>query len=459
MISLILISLILLCVSSLVVLSISNKDVLRTIDITNSIIKIKTDIKIINILKNDKEYIISYPTSIANKLAYIAVNYNKKNILSNPIGSSNNNITSYSIKLDAIDNIKEPLSLSIETVFTNILEPYPTEIKQLDNQYVKASETLYFFSPYTTDNQKTVIKLPENQDKVESYTKFPPSSLKGKTLTYGPYNDVKPFDDTMISVHYMNHNKFAKFSTVYREVEVSHWGNVAFEDVYELKHFGAKLKGGFSRFDYQMRRQGQQQSHSFRNLIATLPSEANNIYYRDQIGNISTSDIRDGPDGQLELEIETRFPLFGGWQTQFYIGYSLPTESCLSVLSDGRLRLNFNFFPPFEDVFVDDMEIKVVLPEGSKDIIVDVPYTVEQDRTTRYTYLDSKFNGGRPVITLKAKNIVEEHDKQVTITYSFSKSRMIVEPLMLILTFFAFFVICSIVTRIDTSSSKKEKKE
>lgn len=30
-------------------------------------------------------------------------------------------------------------------------------------------------------------------------------------------------------------------------------------------------------------------------------------------------------DGELEMEIETRFPMFGGWQTQFYIGYSIPT--------------------------------------------------------------------------------------------------------------------------------------
>ena len=438
-----------------VVLSLTNKEVTRTIDLTNSIIKVKYDVKVVNV-KNDKEYILSYPSNIASKIAYISVNNN--NIVYSSSGSSSN-VTTYSIKLDDIKSTKEPLQLTIETVFTNILEPYPSEIKQLDNQYVKASDTLYFYSQYTTDTQKTIIKLPESQDKVESYTKFPPSSLKGKTLTYGPYNDVKPYDDTTFTVHYMNHNKFAKFSTVSREIEVSHWGNVAFEDVYELKHFGAKLKGGFSRFDYQMRRQGQQQSHSFRSLIATLPSEANNIYYRDQIGNISTSDIRDGHDGQIELEIETRFPLFGGWQTQFYIGYSLPTESCLSVLSDGRLRLSFDFFPPFEDIFVDEMEIKVVLPEGSTDIIVNVPYTVEQDRTTRYTYLDSNFNGGRPVINLKAKNIVEEHDKQVTITYSFSKSRMIVEPLMLILTFFAFFILCSIMARIDTGMGKKEKKE
>jgi Ribophorin I len=36
-------------------------------------------------------------------------------------------------------------------------------------------------------------------------------------------------------------------------------------------------------------------------------------------GNISTSDMR-LEDDEWELEVQTRFPMFGGWQTQFYIG-------------------------------------------------------------------------------------------------------------------------------------------
>lgn len=102
-------------------------------------------------------------------------------------------------------------------------------------------------------------------------------------------------------VHYTNNYPFAKFSSLTREIEVSHWGNIAIEELYELKHAGAKLKGGFSRFDYQMKKAAQ--SPSFRSLIASLPATANNIYYRDQIGNISTSDIRIDADGDIELEV------------------------------------------------------------------------------------------------------------------------------------------------------------
>ena len=81
----------------------------------------------------------------------------------------------------------------------------------------------------------------------------------------------------------------------------------------------------------------------------------------------------------------------------------------------GRHSLKFDFFTIFEDVWVEDAEIKVVLPEGCRDVKVEVPYPVETTWTKRYTYLDSLLNGGRSVLTLKTANIVEEHDKKITI--------------------------------------------
>lgn len=184
-------------------------------------------------------------------------------------------------------------------------------------------------------------------------------------------------------VHYLNNFPFAKFSTMTKELEVSHWGNIAVEEVYELQHAGAKLKGGFSRIDYQMIRSGPGASPSFRSLVTTLPAQASNIYYRDQIGNISTSEMRKHSDGEIELELMTRFPIFGGWKTQFYLGYSIPTENSLTIDAAERFNLKFDFFTAFDNVWVEDMEVKVVLPEGCEDIKVNVPYTVEQSSARR----------------------------------------------------------------------------
>ena len=66
-------------------------------------------------------------------------------------------------------------------------------------------------------------------------------------------------------------------------------------------------------------------SSSFRVLYAALPRLANGIYYRDQIGNISSSMVRNTENG-VDLTLETRFPIFGGWKTTFYIGYNVPIQ-------------------------------------------------------------------------------------------------------------------------------------
>jgi hypothetical protein len=53
---------------------------------------------------------------------------------------------------------------------------------------------------------------------------------------------------------------------------------------------------------------------------------------------------------------------------------------------------------------------------------------------------------------------VPEHDKQVHISYTFAKQRIYVEPLMLVATFFVFFVISSLLSRTGSSSVRKDKK-
>lgn len=64
---------------------------------------------------------------------------------------------------------------------------------------------------------------------------------------------------------------------------------------------------------------------------------------------------------QSELEIEPRYPLFGGWRATFVIGYGLPLEDFLFESSDGRRYLNFTFGCPLVETVVDKLTIKVSL--------------------------------------------------------------------------------------------------
>ena len=72
-------------------------------------------------------------------------------------------------------------------------------------------------------------------------------------------------------------------SNLDRKIEVSPWtGVVRIEDTVELYHSGARLKGAFSRYEYQ--KDNLNGISSIKSLRARLPRSAHNIFYRDEIG-------------------------------------------------------------------------------------------------------------------------------------------------------------------------------
>ena len=52
-------------------------------------------------------------------------------------------------------------------------------------------------------------------------------------------------------MHYENHSPFLTVTRLERWLEVSHWGNIAVEETLDVLHTGARLKGPFSRYDFQ----------------------------------------------------------------------------------------------------------------------------------------------------------------------------------------------------------------
>jgi oligosaccharyltransferase complex subunit alpha (ribophorin I) len=83
-------------------------------------------------------------------------------------------------------------------------------------------------------------------------------------------------------------------------------------------------------------------------------------------------------------------------------------------MSSGRRHLEIPFSTPLEDVHVDDLEVRVVLPEGSARIVSELPFDVDKSTETKYSYLDTT---GRPVLVFKKKNVVPEHNVNLIVDY------------------------------------------
>jgi oligosaccharyltransferase complex subunit alpha (ribophorin I) len=103
-----------------------------------------------------------------------------------------------------------------------------------------------------------------------------------------------------------------------------------------------------------------------RELILNLPVHASDIYYRDEIGNVSTSRLSYERDKTV-LKLKTRYPLFGGWNYTWHHGYNVPLGDFVRYNSEsGRYILNIPFINLFPQVIYDKVQVRIVLPEDAR---------------------------------------------------------------------------------------------
>ncbi|XP_057469057.1 dolichyl-diphosphooligosaccharide--protein glycosyltransferase subunit 1A-like [Actinidia eriantha] len=452
-----LLSIAVLCAPCLSDLVLSKVD--RRIDLTSQIVRFTSTLKVENIGSDPvSEVLLPFPDHQAKNIAYLAATTNegkgktKGFTTSLPVEVVHPKgmppaMTWYSVSLPKGLGQGESLTLDVLAVFTHALRPFPEKIPQDQPQRVAFQDSAYYLSPYVVKVQLLSVKLPPGT-KLESHTKLEKTEVSGSEIKYGPYENLPSFSYSPIVVHFENNQPFAVAQELVREIEISHWGNVQVTEHYNLIHGGSQLMGEFSRLEYQARPQIRGAS-AFRHLVAKLPPRAHSVYYRDEIGNISTSHLW-GDSRKTQLEIEPRYPMFGGWKTAFTIGYGLPLKDFL-FQSEGKRFLNISFGSPIKDLVIDCLIVKVVLPEGSKDVSGSVPFPVKQWHETKFSHLDMV---GRPVVVLEKMNVVQEHNQQFQVYYKFNNLSLLREPLMLISGFFFLFIACIVYMHADLTISK-----
>jgi oligosaccharyltransferase complex subunit alpha (ribophorin I) len=454
-------SVLLLFISRSVVLSLPELQIVnaeRRIDLNSHIVRVYLTLKVENTgLSPASEVLLAFPPAQVEHIALLkaaaAIGKKRKkthlplDVDQVDLPDAPNGTKFFSIALVNPLSTGESLTLEVFYVLTRTLEPYPVEISQSESQLVYYHESAFVLSPYHIKQQTTFFKAPSSR--FESFTRVEPTSHASTELKYGPYEDRQPYTFSPIIIHFENNKPFAIVEELVREVEISHWGSIQVTESYNLVHAGARHKGVFSRVEYQSR-PGMSGASSFKSLIAKLPPRVHSVYYRDGIGNISSSHLRID-SRKSELEIEPRYPLFGGWKATFTIGYGLPLQDFLFESADGKRYLNFTFGCPLVETVVDKLTIKVVLPEGSKNPSAVVPFTFEQHTEVKYSYLDIV---GRTVVVLEKNNVVPEHNSPFQVYYDFHPMFMLAEPLMLTSVFFLLFISCVAYLHMDISIRK-----
>jgi len=423
----------------------------RTIDLTSQLAKISTVITLEN--KGDSpvnEFLVGFQENEVKHLAFLEISDKADDEVKLTHAAAEAGSGLFKVSLLSPLTKDDSTSVIVEVVLTHFLKPYPAKIAQSEKQQILFTGNLYFYSPYLVKSQKTIVKL--SSSTIESHTKHKPVSVSDNVITYGPYKDVSPLQSQELKVHYENNSPFLIVNDMLRWIEVSHWGNVAVEETYHMTHMGAQLKGHFSRYDYQ-----RSPAHAaIKSFKTVLPAAARDVYYRDEIGNISTSNMLSQHDS-VEVEIRPRFPLFGGWRTKYYLGYNVPAYQYLYNKGDKYILKMRVIDHVFDEFVVDKLTLKIVLPEGCADIKVKTPFGLTKDKQEIHkTYLDTV---GRPVVVLSKSNLVEGHIQDLEVHYTFKKIQLLQEPLLCVAAFYILFITVICIVRLDFSITKDAAKE
>jgi oligosaccharyltransferase complex subunit alpha (ribophorin I) len=125
-------------------------------------------------------------------------------------------------------------------------------------------------------------------------------------------------------------------------------------------------------------------------LSIVLPPSVHSPYFYDIVGNVSTSRFRPSRAPSFTphqaklpsqrkakpaaastslLELTPRYPLMGGWNYTFTIGYDAPLSDYVKVKKGAQGKeyvLAVPFLTPVKDVAVDIVTLTIRLPEGAR---------------------------------------------------------------------------------------------
>lgn len=428
-----------------------NEKVMAIIDISSQLVKVSERVTILNERSEPAtSYIYIVDPLRKDNLSYIeAVDDRENSLYVNKVTTNDSSVRfeilfHNSLSPDTTDTI------DVHTVFINCLQTYPKSVKQHEKHLVVFTFNVYYYSLYFTELQTLVLNagpIDVNTLAGETY-RLANTSKDG--LQYGPFYDKKPKAIYHTSIHYETNSPFLVVDRLNRFIQISHWGYIKIWDEVSLKHNGPKFTGPFKRLA-----DNNKQDTRIESFVASLPEDAFDIYMKDEIGLISSFSVHNNNPNSLDVHIKPRFVLYGGWKTQFEIGYSLAIKYYVSY--DKTNRNLFNMFIPlvnrlYKNMFIRQAKLNVILPEGAKYQDINPYYELENNTQTKYCYFMDVTC--REVVSFEVHNLVDHHSTtNFQVTYSFSQIHLFTKPLVLSAFMYSLFILFLLYIRLAPNSS------
>ncbi|KAG6854790.1 hypothetical protein C0991_001217 [Blastosporella zonata] len=463
--------------------SFENTAIVRAIELGGAVVHVTTTYAIKATKPGAKVYTIAFGPEEKRKTSWLDVRVKGQQAslpTSNHIFDSNQNYHLVDVTLDKPLALNTTLNLVVESHQTHATVPWPAEASQKEDQALKYQTDLFILSPYRTAVQRTKIKAvtpriisfttPEG---VEDFTSDPPATKQGAAVTFGPYNNVPSSANQKfigkyqqpVSVHYHHEQPVLEISKLARSAEISHWGNnLNIQDDIVLYNAGPKLKGHFSRLEHQSQTYYKRPApQMLPALTFHLPPGISNTYYYDLIGNVSTSRLRVAPsvpkgsraNRYSVLELRPRYPIFGGWNYSFTLGWDAPlSDSAAYDRSTGKYIVEVPIMTGVPGAVVNRAEVAIILPEGATDVSFTTPFpAISNTISTHTTYLDSI---GRPKLTFEYKDLTIIQAQNIYVSYSVPMAAHLRKPFVVATAFFSLFALAIVGRRVNLTINKQK---
>ncbi|KAH7887746.1 Ribophorin I [Phlebopus sp. FC_14] len=377
------------------------------------------------------------------------------------------------VTLPKMLSVNGTMNLVLETVQTHATRVYPQRAAQTDPQLLKYDTNLFVLSPYATLVQRTKIKSSSpnilsysTPEGVDEFVRDGSATKSGATITYGPYYNVVPSANSqfvsqyqqMVSVYYRFDYPVLEVTKLRRSAEISHWGaNLNIEDKIYLHNAGPTLKGHFSRLEHQSQNYFRRlSSHILSDLTLHLPPGITSAYFYDLNGNVSTSNLRSSPSVSKTskgnqygiLEMRPRYPVLGGWNYSFTLGFNTPLQDSVSWdATNEKYIIGVPVMTHIPGSVVDEAEIRIILPEGATEVESISPFATRSTAvSTHIAYLDTV---GRPTISFAYDDLTDKHAGMIYVSYKIPIAAHLKKPVAIATAFLSLFLFGFTARRVD----------